>query len=418
MENRRVIEAGTIVVRGGRITCVGGCDVQGVQRVIDVSGKTIIPGFIDMHAHNHEAHRGITPRRDYESAVYLAYGVTTTLDPYVWSQNIFPKAELIEAGQVVGARAFSTGDALTYDDGPSRANQLTSYRATEETIARLQSWGAVSLKQYLLPRRVQRQWVADVARKRGLMLTAEGSGGLPYMQSLIMDGYTGWEHSLGELPIYGDVAKFFGQANAVYSATLGVASSYPSWNAELFVAQEDLGQNRKLNLWRPWRAIAPLAHRRVLAPKSDYSFPILAEGIADIIAQGGHAALGNHGEMSGLGTHWEVWMAATALGPMAALEVITRGGAYFLGADRDLGSLAVGKLADLMVLNANPLDDIRNTEQILYVMKDGRLYDGTTLDELWPQNRPYGPRPWIDPEALRDDVRPLDYWDRGRSQKH
>ncbi len=149
-------------------------------------------------------------------------------------------------------------------------------------------------------------------------------------------------------------------------------------------------------------------------PDTDYSFPLIAEGLKDIIEHGGYGAIGSHGEHHGPAAHWEVWMAAAGLGPMGALEVATRHGAHFLGAEEDLGTLEEGKLADLLILNADPLDDIRNTMDMRYVMKGGILYESATLDEVWPEARPYGDYPWVDDDALRSDDVPMNRWDRNR----
>ena len=408
MDNRQVIESGSIVARDGRIACIGECDTSGVDRVIDATGKTIIPGFIDMHSHFFREYRGITPMNAFESAVPLAYGVTTNLDNSMWSQDIFPAADMIEAGVLVGPRTFSTGDPL-YAGDRGRQNELTSYQITEENVKRLASWGAVSLKQYMQPRRAQRQWVSEAARKVGLMVTAEGSD-LNYNLSMIMDGQTGWEHPMSYMPMYSDVAKFFGQSETVYSPTF-VVGGPSAWNDEFFLAESNVWQDEKLRLWMPWQQLVPHTRRRMLRPETDYSYPFMAQILADIIAEGGHGAIGSHGQQHGLGSHWEVWMAASAMGPMGALELATNEGAYFLGAQDDVGSLTGGKLADLMVLNSNPLDDIRNTTDILYVMKGGRLYDAMTLDELWPRQQEYGPRPWINEDAWRSGPRGVDYWD-------
>jgi Tol biopolymer transport system component len=409
-----VIESGTVVVDGSRITCVGACGSSGADRVIDASGKTIVPGFIDMHAHHYREHRGYRPLRDYEAAMYLAYGVTANLDNSMWSQNVLPTAELIEAGHMIGPRTYSTGDPLYGFGDAARQNALKSYEVAQQEISRLQSWGVVSLKQYMQPRRDQRQWVSHVAREKGLMVTSEG-GDLAFNLGMIMDGQTAWEHPLSYVPIHSDVARFFGMANAVYSPTFVVAGPGP-WNIDYFFAESDVWKDPKHRRWMPWRMLAGHLRRRTLRPDTDYSFPLIAQGLADVIAQGGWGAIGSHGEHHGPNVHWEIWMAASALGNMGALDLASRHGAYFLGAMEDLGTIEAGKLADLVVLNANPLDDIRSTMDMLYVMKGGVLYQAETLDEIWPTATPFGPYYWVDEEALRDDTRPVGWWDGGRER--
>ncbi len=408
LNHRQVIDRGTVVVANGRIACVGACSTGGADRVIDARDKTIVPGFIDMHAHDHREHEGMMPAKNWESAIDLAYGLTTTMDPSMWSSIVFPTAEMIEAGITRGPRTFSTGDPLYAGDN-ARQNDLTSYQVAEDNIARLKSWGAVTMKQYMQPRRDQRQWISDIARKQGLRVTAEG-GDLEYNLGMIMDGQTGWEHAMPYSPLYSDAAKFFGMAHATYSPTLIVAGP-TQWNEEYWFQQSDVWKDAKLQRWTPWRMLIPHTRHRMLRPVTDYSFPMLAQGEADVIANGGYGSIGAHGQMHGIGSQWEIWMAASALGNMGALEVASLHAAHFLGMDHDIGSIETGKLGDLLVLNGNPLDDIRHTNDIQYVMKAGVLYDADTLDELWPVKSPYGQYFWVDPDALRADKRPVEYWD-------
>ena len=408
LDGGRVIDGGDVVVEGPRIRCVGDCDTSGVDRMIDARGRFIVPGFVDMHVHRHSEHRGFDPVKNYEAAAYLAYGITTTLEPSPWSQNVFPVAELIEAGRVVGPRSFSTGDPLFRGDW-LRSNAIGSYADAENEIERLRSWGAVSLKEYLQPRRAQRQWITDVARRERLMVTGEG-GDLFYVLGLVMDGHTGWEHSLAPVPLYADVARFVGATGAVYSPTL-VVGGPGAWNEEYFYQQSDVWEDPKLRRFVPWRQLVPHTRRRVLRPLTDYSYPLLAQGLADVIAEGGGGAIGSHGQLHGLASHWEIWMAASALGPAGALELASPQGARFLGAQEDLGSIRVGKLADLVVLHSDPLTDIRATADIEWVMKGGVLYDADTLDEIWPRERPYGAYPWVEPRIFPSDDRPVGYWD-------
>jgi hypothetical protein len=411
MNKRQVIERGTVVARAGRITCVGSCSTSGVDRVVNVAGKTIIPGLVDMHAHHYREWRGMRPRRDYEQAIYLAYGVTTTTDVSMYSQNMFPTAELIEAGEMIGPRGFSTGDNITAGDA-SRANEITNPADALAMVRKMADWGAVSIKQYAQPRRDQRQWMAEATRAVGINETSEGGH---FMENLgfIMDGQTGWEHAFSELPMYADGAKFFGKAGATYSPTLVVAGP-AAWNIEYFFQSSDLWKDPKQRRWFPWRMLVPQTRVRWLRPVTDYSYPLIAQAMADIIAEGGWGAIGSHGEHHGLAPHWEVWMGASALGNHGALEVATLHGARFLGADKDLGSIEVGKLADLVVLNENPIQNIRATADIQYVVKGGTLYDGMSLDQLWPNAVPFGPNYWVNEDMLQKNTKKSDAHDTPR----
>ena len=411
VDNDRVIENGTVVVRDGRLACIGECDASGADQVFDASGRTIMPGLIDMHAHHHRDHEGVIPQRNWESGIYLAYGITTTLDNSQWSSNVFAAAELTEAGAMIGPRAYSTGDPIYSGDG-ARQNEITSYEAADQNVARLMSWGAVSIKEYMQPRRDQRQWVTEAARERGLRVTAEG-GDLEYNLGMIMDGHTGWEHPMSYTPLYSDVAKFFGQAEAVYSPTFMVGGP-GAWNEEYFYQTYEIWKDPKMRRWLPWRMLIPSTRRRMLRPETDYSFPLMARGLGDIIEEGGWGAIGAHGQLHGLGSHYEVWMAAAGTDAHTGIEIGTIHGAHFLGLEHELGSLTEGKVADFLVLGSNPLDDIRNTADIAYVIKDGIVYDAGTLDELWPEEKPFGSYYWVDEDALRSDDRPTDYWDRRR----
>ncbi len=409
LNKRQVIENGTIVVKGSRITCVGECSTTGVDRVVDVAGKTIIPGLVDMHSHHYREWRGMRPRHDFEQAIYLAYGVTTTMDVSMYSQNMFPTAELIEAGEIIGPRGFSTGDNITAGDA-ARANEINNPRDALAMVRKMADWGATGIKQYAQPRRDQRQWTAEAARTVGTNLTSEGGF---FFEDLgfIMDGQTGWEHAFSEVPMYSDGAKFLGKAGATYSPTLVVAGP-AAWSIEYWFGESDVWKDPKQRLWFPWRALVPPTRTRMLRPATDYSFPFIAQAMADIIAEGGWGALGSHGEHHGLAPHWELWMGASALGNHGALEVASLHGARFLGADKDLGSLEVGKIADLIVLNANPLDNIRATADAKFVMKGGTLYDAMSLDQIWPRAVPFGPKYWVNDDELQTDTKGTDTFDK------
>ncbi len=242
-----------------------------------------------------------------------------------------------------------------------------------------------------------------------MRVTAEGEDN-NYDLGMIMDGQTGFEHNAGYVPLYSDVTRFFGLAKAVYSATLMVVGPGLPWGDQYFRQESEVWKDEKQRDWLPSMSLMR-TRRRPLRPVTDYPHPILAQGMADIIAAGGYGAVGSHGQQHGIGSHWDVWIMESAMGSMGALEVASLHGAHFLGAEHDIGSIEVGKLADLMILNSNPLDNIRNTADMKYVMKAGALYDAMTLDEIWPEQKPFGEHNWVKPDVLRGDSRPVNYWD-------
>jgi Tol biopolymer transport system component len=414
MDASRAIERGSVVVDDDRIGCVGACDTSGAGRVIDLEGATIMPGIIDTHAHRHVLHDGIVPPRNYEAAVYLAYGITATLDPATSSLNLFPAAEAVEAGLAIGPRTYGTGEPL-YSTGTAYGDAIDSLEAAEREVKRRASWGAVSIKDFLVSTRRQRQWISEAARRHRVFVTAEG-GSLEQDLTYVMDGHSGWEHDLTHTPVYDDVAKFFGQARAIYSITLMTDGPGPL-NEEWFWQSQDVWKVPKLREWLPWRFVVPQTRTRWLRPETDYTFGVLAQGLVDIADQGGYGTVGGHGDQHGIGTHWELWMLASAAGNARALEYATRHGAHALGLDEDLGAITTGRIADLIVLDKDPLADIRNTTALRFVMKGGVLYAADTLDEIWPETRPFGPRWWRSDAMLTADDRPIDYWEKPATER-
>ena len=414
MDRDRTIERGSVVIDRDRITCVGSCDTSRADRLVDIAGGTVMPGIIDTHAHRHVLHDGIVPLRNYEAAVYLAYGITSTIDPATSSQNLFPAAEAVDAGIAIGPRSFGTAEPL-YSAATAYGDAIDSLATAEREVRRRAAWGAVSLKDFLVSTRRQRQWIAEAARRQGMFLTGEG-GSLEHDLSMVMDGHSGWEHDLTYTPVYADVAKFFGQARAIYSITLMTDGPGPL-NEEWFWQQSDVWKDPKQREWLPWRFVVPHTRTRWLRPETDYTFPVLAQGLVDIVEQGGYGTVGGHGDQHGIGTHWEIWMLARAAGNARALEFATRHGAHALGLDEDLGAITPGRLADLIVLDKDPLTDIRSTTALRLVMKGGVLYAADTLDELWPDARPFGAKWWKNESLFTDDDRPLDYWDKASAPK-
>jgi Tol biopolymer transport system component len=394
MEKDHILEDAAIVVDGGRIACVGACDTSHAQRVLDVRGKTIIPGLFDVHAHNSIELSDVIPAHRPDSAAYLAYGVTTTLDPQAMSTSSFPVAEMTEAGLIRGPRIFSTGELLV-SKGAAFGNvlEIQSFEDAVHHVSRRAKWGAIAIKNFRQSRRDQTQKVVEAARLGRVTVTGEG-GPLYFDIGLAMDGQTGWEHYIADLPIYRDVSTFLGQAGVTYSPTALVAG-HGMGSVEYFRPRTNLLDDEKYLRFMPRADVVAATQRQKTLPLDVFSFPIIAEGLKDVIRAGGHGAIGEHAEQRGIGSIWEAFGYGVALTPKETLRVASLDAARFHGLDHAIGSIRPGKIADLVILDSDPAQDLRNLLTIRLVMKAGNLYDATTLDQLWPREDRFGPMPWL-----------------------
>ncbi len=403
MRDDEVIEDGTIVIDGNRIVAVGvqgEVDVPSSATVIDVSGKTIMPGMVDVHAHANHFSTGPMPEQNWSYYANLAYGVTTMHDPSATTQTVFGNSELVKAGRIVGPRVFSTGTILYGADGDFKAvvNNLDDARSH---LRRMKAVGAFSVKSYNQPRRDQRQQVLQAARELEMMVVPEGGSTFFHNLTMIQDGHTGVEHNIPVAPLYRDVMEVWKATEVGYTPTLVV--SYGGLSGEYYWYEHmDVWDEERLLNFTPRQMVDARSRRRQKTPLEEYWHIDVAREGAKLVNQGGKMLLGAHGQMQGIGAHWELWMFEQGgLTPHQALRAATLHGAEYLGLDGDIGSLEVGKLADLVVLNQNPLEDLRSSDDIRYVMVNGRLFDAMTMDELGNQPRERTPF-WFEREEVSD----------------
>ncbi|MCG8469219.1 MAG: amidohydrolase family protein [Gemmatimonadetes bacterium] len=396
MEGHEVLENADILVTDNRIAAVGASgslETPSGAEELDITGTTVVPGFVDTHAHMWPAW-GLHKTQVWLYLANLAYGVTTTRDPQTSSTDVITYGDLVEAGQVLGPRVYSTGPGVFGDyvmegieDADHADRLLKKYNEYYDTK---------TIKMYMAGNRQQRQWVVAASKERGLMPTTEGGLRAMYDLTLAIDGYSGLEHSFPIYPLYKDVIELFAKSGIVYTPTLLVAYGGP-WAENYWFATENPHDDEKLARFTPHAALDAVTRRRNAGwfMDEEHVFADLAVGVKQLVDAGGKVGVGSHGQLQGLGYHWELWsMQAGGLSEHDALRAATIYGAEAIGFGDDLGSIAGGKLADLVVLEGNPLDDIRNTNTVRYVMKNGRLYDGDTLDEVWPRQRPLADAGW------------------------
>jgi imidazolonepropionase-like amidohydrolase len=394
MRGEEVLQNATVIVDRNRITAVGPAaqvTVPAGAHRVDASGTWIMPGIVDVHAHIGTGSNGITPRTHPGFLANLAFGVTTMHDPSNNTDMVFTASEMIKTGDLVGPRLFSTGTILYGAEGAAKAI-TTSFDDALSHLRRMKAVGAFSVKSYNQPRRDARQQIIEAARQLEMLVVPEGGSTFFFNMTHVLDGHTGVEHNVPVAPLYTDVKRVWAASAVGYTPTLIV--NYGGLNAEFYWYQHDeVWKNERLRRFTPAGQLDARSRRRLMAAEEDYSYVEVSRAAKALLDAGVKVNLGAHGQLDGLGAHWELW--SLQQGGMTNFEVLraaTLHGAQYLGLDNDVGSIQPGKLADMIVLDRNPLDSIRNSTSIRYVMVNGRLFDAETMAELGNHQRP-APKP-------------------------
>jgi len=399
MHDASVIEDGVIHVQGNRIVSVGRSGELPVPpgaRVLDCRGCTLLPGLVDVHSHTGASEGGVYPAQSWGLLAKLAFGVTTIHDPSNDTQMIHAEAELVKAGLRLGPRILSTGTILYGAEGDFKA-VIDSLDDARRAIRRTAAWGARSVKSYQQPRREQRQEVIAAARELGVQVMPEGGSTFFYNMTHFLDGHTTLEHSVPVAPLYEPELRLMSMPGGTcYTPTLVVGYG-GLFGENWWYAKTNVWEDERLLRFVPRSVVDPRARRRPVAPDEEYHHFDLARLAAEVVRRGGNVEIGGHGQMQGLDAHWKTWMLAQGgLSPHEALRCATLGGAKALGLEGALGSLRPGLIADLVVVEGDPLADVRRSREVRWTMVNGRLYDARTLEQLEPERRPLPPGPALD----------------------
>jgi imidazolonepropionase-like amidohydrolase len=393
------LDDGVVLIEGNRIKAVGSratVTIPAGASVVDVTGKTIIPGLIDAHAHGPYGVDEVTLQANWSEMISLALGVTTRHDPSSRAALVYPALEMVRTGATIGPRSFSTGEIVYGAKSPGVYAEINSIDDARAHIRRLKAQGSHSIKNYNQPRREQRQQVVAAAIEEGMRSVAEGGSLFGMDMTLIADGNTTVEHNVPLDVFYDDVLQFFSGSKVGYTPTLVVTYGGPAGDP-YWRAHTDVWKHPLLQKHEPASVLMANNARRVIAPEDNYVDDNNAREAAKLARLGVPVSIGAHGQEPGIAAHWELWsFVRGGMTPVEALRAGTIESARSLGYDADIGSLEVGKLADLVVLDADPTVDIRNSDKVSKVMINGRLYDAATLNE----------------EVSGTRTRPAYYWEK------
>jgi Tol biopolymer transport system component len=366
-----------LLIERGRITRIApaGSIEADAATVTDAEGRYLIPGLMDLHAHEYrpELLRG-----------FPYFGVTTVRDQGSPIGPLVASADAIAAGVMDGPRVDYGGLQL-YSDWAYDTDEGQGVEPEADTghaaraVALAHAFGSQHIKT-----RTFRRWDINArfiaaAHQRGMRATGHCADPLPLVAAgMDAKEHAGFCNQRGDVLVYDDMIQLYRAAGIAVVPTISV-SSFAIWvhdHPGLLDEDAELAPFLGPRADFAWMLELDEAERR------DYvrSARVAREGTAKLARAGVTIGAGSDIWQIPTGAHLELEeLVAAGLSPVEAIHAATGAAARIVGAERDLGTVEVGKWADLVLLDADPRSDIRNTRQIRAVMQSGRWIDRAAI---------------------------------------
>jgi len=390
-EEKDILEGVTVLVRNNKIISVGDdVRIPKSAKVYDMEGRTIMPGMFDAHGHYGSpiSALNVIEQNLYGLQANLAYGVTTMYDVYGTTQKDFWVSDMIQRGDIAGPRIYSVGDPIFVTKYRTKMYRpIKSLKDALEHVQFNKDHGATAVKDYSNHNRIERQHLVEASRQLGINIISESFSNPQMNMTQIVDGFTGLEHTMGLEPIYEDVIQLLNTSDLGITPTLVVVYNGPSGETYFHQTERLWEDTKLLNFFRKDELIR-LRRPTHYWPDDHYTAQ-MGVTLKKLYDRGVTMHMGAHGQMMGLGAHWEMELFTHGtFSNYDAIEIATINGFKHHGLDHILGSIEPGKLADMVIMTKNPLEDIKNTRSIEYVVKNGVIYSGKDAARVFPDPKP------------------------------
>ncbi len=405
---------GAIIVEGARIRHVEATAKQPcAERAIDLTGKFVVPALIDSHGHPNS--NNFPEHLNSQNAAYLghlAFGVTTVYAASDGLADTFDNAHTVAAGRMLGPRVLPSGGPIMsrpFDNSPGHFF-LDSDLEADRIVSLMQSYGSAMLKSYAIPFRDLRARLLSSARRSGMRVTTHFTSEPWAPLEQAMEGHSALEHPIG-VPLFNDWARLIAARNTIVTPTLTSTAGVGIAQRTMLEDEHTYDSLRKRQFEPPGVSGAfvfrgnQYRHSRGRL-KNDPIARRMLKNVAILVDHGVRVTASGHGELPGLDLHLE--LASFVEGGISeydALRAATINGAQKFGLQDELGSIEVGKLADFLVLRCDPLENIRCTADIEYVVKNGFVWHADSMTQMWPEYKPL-PKPWWHSDEDWEELKP------------